>query len=800
MDRVRQTLRQLARSPGFLTVALLTLAAGVGACVAIFSLVRSIVLRPLPYPDSDALVLINETKLPQLPEFSVAPGQFFEWQRQTTTFQAMAAVRQAAYNMTGAAEPLRASVQQVSANLFELLQVSPSLGRAFSAGEDAPGMDRVLILDDGFWRRQFGARPDVLGQTVSLDGYPFRVIGVMPPSFRLAGAVDFYMPLAYGPADRQNHGAHVIDYVVGHLKPGVSVDQASSELGVIAQRLAQQFPATNQGWGVKVTPLLDAIVGDVSDLLFLLLGAVCFLLLIACANVANLLMARATGRSKEVALRAALGATPSQIFRHLLGESLALAALGSALGIALGYVGMNVLVALAPGEIPRAREIGIDTRVLAFTALLAVVTGVAFGLVPALRAARIDLNRTLKEGGRGTSEGSTRHRLRGALVIFEVALAFMLLVGAGLFVRSFGKLQTVSPGFDPDRALAVALPLTPSRYGTAAQQVLFAQHATQELGALPGVTAAAAAHILPLSGSRQVYAFEIAGRPPAQAQAMLVATYYAITPGYFDAMSIPLLRGRAFAAQDDDRGKPVVIVNDTIARTLFPGEEAVGKRIAIGYAPGVWREIVGVVGDVKHDNLGESASLQLYEPFAQHPADTLMVVLRSAGDNPTLPGAVRSAVHALDPDQPVTMPRPLREAVADATARERFSMYLFSVFSIMALFLASVGIYGVMSYSVTQRRAEIGIRMALGAHPGRVLRMILAQGGRLVALGLLIGLGGALLLTRALERQLFGLAEVEAPTLLAIAALLTLVSGVSCLIPALRATKVDPMTAFRTSP
>jgi putative ABC transport system permease protein len=805
MRDLRYALRQLARSPGFTAVALLTLALGIGACTAIFSVVSSVLLRPLPYPQSERLVVVKETLLPRFPEFAVSPGHYFDWKEQATSFESLTAAQQVdgipgragAYALTGMGSPVRVSAARLTANAFSTLGVHAALGRDFSAEEDVPGRERVAVLSHGFWVRQFGGRPEVLYRTVQLNGQPFTIVGVMPKGFALDQPADIFTPAAFTTAERQNRGGmHVFD-VFGRLKPGVTIEQARGELALIADRLARQYPDSSTGWGIKLTPMLEAKVSDVRPVLLSLLGAVGLLLLIACANVSNLLLARATARSKEIAIRASLGASRGRIVRQLLTESLLLGLLGGGLGVLVAHWGGSLLVALAPEGLPRVTEIGIDAGVLGFALALAVVTGVGFGLAPALRATRGDLSQALKESGRGASDGSRHGRLRGALVIAEVAIALVLLVGAGLLIRSFARLQGVHPGFQPAGALTVSLSLPEQKYGTGPQQIAFADQAIARMAALPGVQAVGAAAALPFSGDViNVIAFKIAGRPVDKD--LPITSAFQATPGYFEAMGIPLRRGRLFDGHDTANTPGIVLVNETMARKFFAGDDPIGKRIAaVTGGPDDWREIVGVVGDVKPDKLDGDVSAQAYAPFAQAPWASLTFVVRTAGAVPGLTTAIANAIYAVDKDQPIAKIRPLDQLVARSIVRQRFAMFLFAVFSGAALLLAAIGIYGVMAYAVGQRTGEIAIRMALGAQTGDVLRLLLLQGGRLVALGLAAGLAGALLLTRVLASMLFGVSATDALTFAAVATLLAVFSAAACLLPARRATRVNPMTALR---
>ena len=804
---MRHALRSLAQSPGFTAVALLTLALGIGACTAIFSVVNSVVLRPLAYPDSDRLVVIRETKLPQFPEFSVAPGQYFTWKDEARSFEQLAATRGGSFNLTGTGEPVRVTVSRVTPNYLSTLRTFPALGRDFRPDEDTPGQENVAILLHGFWQRQFGGRQDILGETVQLNGQTYTIVGVMPQSFQPGSRTELLLPAVYSSDERQNHGGHYIG-VVGRLKEGVTLEQARAELDTIALRLAQQFPDTNTGWGVKLTPMLESAVGDVRPILFSLLGAVGFLLLIACANVANLLLARATARAREFSIRAALGASRGRIVGQLLAESVLLAVLGGAAGVFVAETGMAALLSLAPDTLPRAAEISLDRTALAFAFGVSLLTGIGFGLVPAFQASRIDLNEVLKDSGRGLSAGGRRQRLRSALVVVEVAIALILLVGSGLLIHSFARLQKVNPGFVADHAYAVGLSLPWQKYATDEQRAAFVARAAERLASLPGVQSVGASQVVPFTGGDYILGFLIGGRPPPPPGEARSTNYYAVTPGYFTAMGIPLLSGRFFEERDAAGGPPVAIINESMAKKYFPGENPIGQRIHVTNGPETFREIIGVVADVKHYSVDRETPLQTYEPFAQKPLDFMTLVVRlappvpgdptSAASSASLPAAIRSAIYSIDPDQPVASVRPLSDLLAASMARQRFAMSLFSVFSGVSLLLSAIGIYGVMAYSVTQRTAEIGIRMALGAQRSHVLHLVFAQGGRLIAIGVLVGLAGAFALTRFISSMLFDVSAHDPLTFASIVALLSAVATAACLIPALRATRVDPMTALRS--
>jgi putative ABC transport system permease protein len=804
---LRHALRQLAHAPGFTVVALLTLALGIGASTAIFSVLNSVLLRPLRYPDSDRLVVIRETWLPRFAELPVSPGHYFDWRAQASSFESLAALqladgipgRPGSYNLTGSGEPVRVSAARVTANTFATLGTPPALGRGLAPGDDRPGHDQVVVLSHGFWLRQLGGRRDVLGQTLRFDDRPFTVVGVLPRDFALDRPFDVYTPAGFTAGEQSNRGGgHVLD-VIGRLKPGVSIAQARGELQRIAARIAAQDPATSQGWGVKVTSLLEATVAGARPVLLALLGAVALLLLMACANVANLLLARAAARERELAIRAALGADRARIVRQLLTESVLLATLGGLLGVLIARVGLGALLALAPEGVPRAGEIAVDLRALGFACLLALATGITFGLAPVLRAAGIDLGEALKDGGHGAGD-SRRQSLRGALVVAEVAIALVLLVGAGLLVRSVARLLQIDPGFRARGAFAVSLSLPSRRYATPARQAAFADDAIARLAALPGVQSVGATAALPFSDDViNLIAFRVAERPLAGGWPTTYA--FQVTPDYLPALGVPLLRGRLFDGRDVAAGAPVALINQAMARKLFGGEDPIGRHIDAvrGGGPDQWREIVGVVGDVKQDRLDADAPLQAYAPFAQAPWPAMTFVVRAPSAPATLPAALRAAIAAVDPDQTITRIRRLDELLSRALARQQLAMWLFAIFSGAALLLAAVGIYGVMAYTVGQRTGELALRLALGAQARDVIGLVLAQGVRLIALGVAAGLAGASLFTRVLASLLFGVEAGDALTFAAVATLLALVGGAACLLPARRATKIDPTAALRAT-
>jgi putative ABC transport system permease protein len=794
MSDLRFALRQLLKAPGFTAVAVLTLGLGIGACAAIFSVVDRVLLRAPPFPEPERVMVLRERAVGQGQDVLATPSRYLAWRQQAASFQSLGALMRVGYNLTGTGEPLHVYAARISASALPTLQVKPALGRNFSPEEELEsGREHVAILAHRLWQERFGGRPEVVGRTIQLDGRPFTVVGVMPRASALPGEVELLAPLGFSEGQRQGQGDRYLQ-VFGRLKPGVTVADARNELGGIAARMAVADPAS-RGWGSTVVPLVELTVAEVRPVLLSLMGAVGLLLLIACSNVANLLLARATSRSKEMAVRLAIGASRLRIIRQLLIESVLLAVLGAAAGVLLASFGLDALLALAPPGLPRAQEVALDGRALGFTLGLAMCTGIGFGLVPAFQATRGQLHAILQQGGRSTTETAHRRRLRGALVVGEVAIAMMLLAGAGLLMRSFAGLLAENPGFNPRDALIVTATLARQQYDTPAQWATFAEQTLADMAALPGVQAAAVATNIPYS-EPVTRPFHIPGRPRIDG-ALPASNNYLVSPDYFRAMGIPLRRGRPFDARDGANAPRVAIISESLARRFFPGEDPLGKRIDLGRANP--REIVGVVGDIKPSRLAGDLALQTYEPFAQNPVRDFTYVVRGAGGlAPGLPAALRATITRADPRQPTNGMRPLTELMGDSIARHRFAMTLFAVFSAAALLLAAVGLYGVVSYTVAQRTGEIGIRVALGAQAGDVLRLVLAQGGRLVGLGVLAGVAGALLLTRFLESLLFGISARDPLTLLFTAAVLAASAALACLLPARRAARIDPMVALRT--
>jgi putative ABC transport system permease protein len=807
---LRYGVRTMLKAPGFTAVAILTLALGIGANTALFSVVNAILLRPLPYAEAAALAQIWEANAQlKYTRFSFSLANFVDHRDQQTGFEQIAAYLQRDASLTGAGEPERLQIAVVSPTLLPLLRVQPSLGRGFLAEEETPGKNRVVILSHGLWSRRFGADPQIINQSITLGGNAFTVVGVLPPDFQFpipfganplsdsAPRVDLLAPLAYDPKNLGDRGSHSF-LVIGRLKPGVTPAQAQAELRAIAGRLEQQYPDRNKGWTINVFRLQDEVVRSTRSTLLLLLAAVGFVLLIACANVSNLLLARAAVRQKEMAVRLALGAPRARLLRQLLTESLLLSLMGGAVGLALAYWAIRAFAGFSPANVPRTNEIRLDGLALLFTFGAMTLASALFGLIPALQASKPDVQEILKEGGRSAGAGAGRHRARGLLVVAEVALSLLLLIGAGLMIRTFISFQRVDPGIRTDHLLTMKLALPYAKYREPQQQAAFFQQAMERIKALPGVQSVGVVNNLPLSGDGGVYTFTIEGRPSASAQDDPVAVWRAVNPDYFRTMGMQLRRGREFTERDQPGAPEPVIINETLARRFWPGEDPIGKRIqTYDLEPRPWREIVGVVNDIKPANLSEDSSPEIYAPFSQRPRMVVTLIARTTGKPEQLAAAMRAAIQLVDKEQPVFRVKTMEQFFYDAVAAPRATMALMGVLAIAALILAAVGIYGVMAYAVTQRQHEIGIRMALGARAGDVLGMVIKQGMQLTGAGVAAGLLASFALTRLMKDLLFGVEATDPTTFATIALLLAGVALLACYLPARRAMKVDPMVAIR---
>ena len=795
-------LRMLAKNPGFTAVAVIALALGIGANSAIFSVVNTVLLRPLPYKNPEHLVMVWEENSKQgYPQDTPAAANYVDWRDQNHVFEAMAAITEISFNLTGVGDPERIDGQRVSASLFPLLGVEPQLGRAFRPEEDKPSANQVVVMSYGLWQRRFGADPGIIGKPISLNGKSFTVVGVMPSTFQFPTRNDqLWVPIAFDAKEAGNRGAHYLE-VIARIKPRTTLEQAQAEMTTIAARLEQQYPATNTSIGAVVTPLHEHVVGKIKPALLVLLGAVAFVLLIACANVANLLLARAAVRQKEIALRLALGASRARLIRQFLTESVLLASLGGCVGLLLSLAGLNVLKGFIPPNISQAQAIRIDAKVLIFTLLVSLVTGLIFGIAPALQASHFNLNDTLKESGRDSGAGSRGNRIRGLLVISEVAVSFILLIGAGLLINSFAHLRNVDPGFRADNVLTMRIVLPEVRYPDRTRRAPFYDELIRRVETLPGVTSAAVVTDVPLTSSGNSVGVSIEGRADPAPDRVPILITRMISSDYFKTMAIPLLKGRELNETDKAESRPVAVISETTARLFWPGEDPLGKQLKVG-TPSTndnkWLTVVGMVKDVRQYELGIEPKPQMYLPHAQNEFfEPRALVVRANVDPLSLAATVRRTVWEIDKNQPVSDISSMEQVVSESVARQRFSMLLLGVFAGLALVLAAVGIYGVMSYAVAQRTHEIGIRMALGAQRRDVLKLTVGQGLRLVSVGVLIGLAAAFILTRVMASLLFGVSPTDSTTFITISLVLISVAALASYIPALRATKVDPMFALR---
>jgi putative ABC transport system permease protein len=799
---LRFSLRTFARNRGFAAVTVLTLALGIGANTAIFSVVDAVLLDVLPYPHPETLVrIIEHTR--QVGDIMVSWPNFLDWQKQNHVFASMAAYHSVDYNLTGVEEPVRLRAMQVSASFFGIAGIVPARGRAFTAAEDRPGAPPVALLGHALWRSRFGSAPGVLGRPLLLNGVPHTVIGVLPASFWLPQPVDVmvpFAPIAVGP-DWLDRASHNDLRAIARLRPGVSLAQARAEIGTIARRLEQQYPKSNAGETALVKTFHDVIVEEVRPTLYVLLAAVGFVLLTACANVANLLLARASARQREMAVRAALGSGRRRLVLQALIESLLLSAVGGAAGLALALAGIRPLLALAPQDIPRLQNVHLDARVLAFTIAVTLLAGLVFGIVPAVQSSRPDLVDNLKDAARGASAGRSRSRLRGAVLVTEVALALVLVTGAGLMIRSIGAVQRSPLGFRLENLLTFGLGLPEARYPKPEQQARFFEEALTRISAVPGVQSVASVRCLPMAGGCWDGVYVLGDRPVPPPADLPEFDSNMVSTGYFQTLGIPIVAGRGFTRQDDAKAPPVAVVNQTLARRLWPHGSPLGRRIKQGYPQDhqqPWREIVGIVGDVKRDGPDARQAPEVFMPLTQHLfwQGSTNLVVRTAQDPMSAVRAVEAAIHTLDKDLPLTDVQPMSRYLGDALARRRFSTLLLGVFGGIALLLAAVGIYGVMGYTVSLRMREMGIRMALGARRADVFRLVVGQGLALATLGVGGGLLASLAMTRFMSKLLFGVSATDPATFAAVALLLAAAAALASFLPARRATEGDPMLAL----
>lgn len=805
LQDIRYGARVLAKHKGFTVVAVLTLALGIGANTAIFSVVNELLLRPMPYRDAERLVMLWEVSPEGDHQNTTSRANFMTWREQSTAFEDMAAFSDQRLNLTGDGEPEEVSVQLATPELFQVIGVEPLLGRLLMP-EDARSNPPVVVLSHSIWQRRFGGDPQMVGKSITLNGAICTVIGVLPPGFHwhirqrsgTGKPAEIWAVLAMPKEGPATLGRFLS--VVARLKSGTSLEQAETELKTIEARIAEDVPQYNKGYSAEVIPLREQFVGNVRTALLILLGAVGFVLLIACANVANLMLSRAAAREKEFALRAALGAHRLRIVRQLLTESMLLALLGSLLGLAFAWWGIRALVAMSPRDLVNLEGIGINFQVLGWTLAVSLVTGIIFGLAPALEAMRLNLNDALKEGGKGEGGQSARsRRLRSILVVAEIALAVVLLTSAGLMIKSFARLQKIDTGFNTENVLTVVVSLPSRKYREDQQVVGFFRQATERIRALPGVREVGVVNFLPLYGGLgSATGFTIEGRPALPPGEEPSTNVRVSDPNYFSAMGIPLLRGRNFTDFEASEARKVIIISESLARQHFPGEDPIGKRISVEmFDNPTPTQIIGIVGDVRYDSLINQAEPTVYFPHPELAYSFMTLVIRTSGDPAEMAPAVQSEVRAIDPNQSVSDVRTMDQVMADTVSRARFNMLLLALFAALATLLAAVGIFGVMNYSVTLRTREIGIRMALGARQGQVLMLILKQGLVLTSTGLAIGLVGALALTRVMSSLLFEVEATDPLTFAAIVMLLAVVSLIASYIPARRATRVAPLIALR---
>jgi len=793
---IRYGVRGLLKRPGFTVIALVALALGIGANTAIFSLVNAVVIRPLPFPDPDQLVWVFGNIRSGGNRASVSPPDFLDYRSQNKTFEQFAAsgTQPLSVNLTGSGDPERITASMVTGNYFDTFGITPAIGRGLTLENEKSGQDQVTVLSHAFWQKRFAGDASIVGKTLTLDSRSYQILGVMPAGVSLPQTADLWVPINFdGDPEMKWRKAHFLR-PVGRMKPGVTLTQAQADTDMIAAHLEQQYPDSNTGWNLRLLSLREQLVGGTRTILFVLFGAVGFVLLIACANVANLLLVRAAARQKEIALRTALGASRLRIIRQMLTESLLLSILGGALGALLAVWGVQLLVSLSGDSLPPTVNVGIDTNVLAFTFVISIVTGLLFGLAPAFRTANVNLIDSLKDGARG-SEGTLRNRTRSLLVVFESAVAVILLIGAGLLVRSLIALQRVDPGFDANNVLTLRIDLPRQKYEGEGRKAKFFEQLEARISSLPGVQSVGLITELPMSGQLNDLPFTVEGRPPVTVDQAFDADFRLVNQHYFSALHIPLLRGRNFTEQEVREGKLVTVVSQQLVDTVFPNEDPMGKRL-VSAMGGQAFEIIGVVGDIRHRSLQNQPFPAMYFPILDV-STRMNLVIRTQNDPLSIVGAVRQEVKALDPDQPISAVKRMSDWVDSSVSSQRYSTTLLAAFAALAMILAATGIYGVMSYTVAQRTHEIGVRMALGARRRDVLKLVVRHGMLLTLVGVIIGVAGALGLTRVMASLLFGVTAKDPLTFVAVAGLLSAVAFIACFVPALRATKVDPLVALR---
>ena len=805
---LRYAVRQLRKSPGFTAVAVITLALGIGANTAIFSVVNGALLRPLAFREPNRLVHVWHVppakSFPGMTTFAVSAANYLDWQSQNQVFENMAIYTYHVFTLTGGEKPEQVDASAVSSNFFETLGVQPMLGRVFSTQEDRPGRSNVVVLSHRFWQEHFGSNADIVGHNINIDGQSFLVAGVMPPSFRYPDFAHVWTPMAWTDKERAVRGEHHYS-VVARLKSGIALKQAQAEMNTISSRLEQLYPEDNKGWGAVVVSLHDDLVSDVRPALLVLLGAVAFVLLIACVNVANLALAKTLSRRKEIAIRTALGASSARVLRQILSETVLLALAGGAIGLIYARFGVRLIMAFLADKLPHSVEVGLDLRVLGFTAIISILTGIIAGALPALRLTKADVNQALKQGLGRTDSDSGGHRTRSLLVVAEVALSLVLLIGAGLMIRSFQQLHGVNPGFETRGVLTMTAAISRAKFPSPTQHISFFEQVLQRVRTLPGVESAGVIDDIPLNqnGSHQPIAIE--GRPVVAMSEQPEVDVRLISPGYMGAMRIPIVRGRDFG-DTDAAGRPAaILISASMAQHFWPGEDPLGKRLTLTFFPESVREVVGVVGDVKLDGLDQDRpSTILYMPLAQISAPSvgwqsfpMTLVVRSATKPTGIVSAVTNAVHQVDREIPLRDILTMDELVTNSISQQRFNMLLLGAFAALALLLAAIGIYSVLSYSVKRRVQEIGIRLALGARIGDVLRMVIVEGMKPTLLGVVLGTVGALAMGHVLASLIYGVKPTDPLTFLVVAVLLAAIALFATIIPAYRASKVDPLAALR---
>jgi predicted permease len=800
---IRYGLRVLKQNPGFTAVAILTLALGIGANTAIFSVVDAVLVRPLPYPEPQRMFMVCQTR-PEMgaTKNGVSFPNYLDWTRATTSFEALVALRATTFALAGHGAATYVEAAAVTASYFPVFRVQPLLGRTLEAADDVPGASPAAVISERLWRSRFGSNPAILGQTISLDQHAFTVVGILPGNFRppiTASDTQLWVPLlqdAVAMQLRDHRSGHYL-MSVGRLKPGVSPTQAQAEMDSIEKGLAQEYPDDNKGWGVRLVALQSYLAGDVRMALLIILGAVGLVFLIACANVANLQLARAASRGREVSIRVALGASRARLIRQFLTECILLSLAGGVAGLALAFGTVQGLTSWLPADLPRISEIRTDTRVLFFGLALSVIAGIIFGLAPAWYSAAARFTEGLKEGGKGLGEDKSRRRLRGALVVAETGLAVVLLIVAGLLIRSFVRLQNVNAGFNVNHLLTTSISLPRTQYTKPDQWISFSNAIMERVKAIPGVEDAGVALPIPLSGGNINLAFTVEGRAPVPKSEGPTADYAAVSSNYFHLMQIPLLQGRELTEGDSPDSAKVCVISASVARHFFPNEKPLGKRINIGYPQATPREIVGIVGDIKDQNLEAQDASQIYAPFVQNPYWGFDIALRTSGDPKLIGGALREKIGEIDSGLPVTNIRAMGDAIDESIAQPRFRTTLLGLFSGMAFVLAAIGIYGVISYNVGRRTQEIGIRMALGAQRHDVLLMVVCEALTLAGLGVMLGLVSSFWLTDLLQGFVFNTSITDPATYAGVAALLLMVSLAASCVPARRAMRVDPLVALR---